>query len=334
MVVGDSTDWPPPGWTEDVKVSNGRKIKYYTNVESGKKFYSKKEVTRYMNAKDTCHDVTQAINYQDKSCSENNVNQMNDQDESFSKNNVSQMNNQDKGCTENNVSQTVGEPNSSHEWLPPGWIVELKTRKSGSQAGATYKVYVDPSTGNKFYSKPEVSKYLKTMKQNNIAGEGQIHENGEVSSSNQKTSEDSKNIRGRGQSRISKRQKSDTDQALHGIEEGSLSKKKASQDFEEVGEQSRISKRKKSGTNRLSTNTSPSHDAGEDFPLNEKTSLGSKVNGAQSPLSKRQKPGSDFPSAKSVSSVAVDCDSADELPPGWKKEVIIRQNDRGTRKDP
>ncbi|MCD7460860.1 hypothetical protein HAX54_044623, partial [Datura stramonium] len=53
-----------------------------------------------------------------------------------------------------------------------------------------------------------------------------------------------------------------------------------------------------------------------------------------SPLSKRQKPGSDFPSAKSVSSVAVDCDSADELPPGWKKEVIIRQNDRGTRKDP
>ncbi|MCD7459572.1 hypothetical protein HAX54_041340 [Datura stramonium] len=246
---------------------------------------------------------------------------MNDQDESFSKNNVSQMNNQDKGCTENNVSQTVGEPNSSHEWLPPGWIVELKTRKSGSQAGATYKVYVDPSTGNKFYSKPEVSKYLKTMKQNNIAGEKdrwsarvgkslmeeassrkefdgsfcslgllhisdipyrkefemlsrQTHENGEVSSSNQKTSEDSKNIRGRGQSRISKRQKSDTDQALH--------------------------------------------DAGEDFPLNEKTSLGSKVNGAQSPY-QRQKPGSDFPSAKSVSSVAVDCDSADELPPGWKK---------------
>lgn len=45
------------------------------------------------------------------------------------------------------------------------------------------------------------------------------------------------------------------------------------------------------------------HGAGEDFPLNEKTSLGSKENSEQSPLSKRQKPGSDSPSAKSVSSV-------------------------------
>lgn len=45
------------------------------------------------------------------------------------------------------------------------------------------------------------------------------------------------------------------------------------------------------------------HGAGEDFILNEKTSLDSKENGAQSPQSKRQKPGSDSPSEKSVSSV-------------------------------
>ncbi|KAM3343875.1 hypothetical protein P3S68_025965 [Capsicum galapagoense] len=346
MPVGDSSDWPPPGWTEDVKATNGRKIKYYTNVETGKKFYSKKEVTRYMNTKETCPDVTQAMNDQDKSCSENNVSQMNNQDKSCSEKNarqmnnqdkscsgknISQMNNQDKSCSENNVSQTVGEPNNAHEWLPLGWIVELKTRKSGSHAGTTYKVYIEPSTGNKFYSKPEVSKYLKTMEQNNIA-EGQIHGNGEVSSSNQKIPEDSKSIKGGGQSRKSKRQKSDTDQAAHGVEEESVSKKKASQDPEDVGEQRRISNRKKSGTNRRSTKTS-SHGAGEDFPLNEKTSLGSKENSEQSPLSKRQKPGSDSPSAKSVSSVAGDSDSVDEFPPGWKKEFIIQENDRGTRKD-
>ncbi|CAN4127415.1 unnamed protein product [Withania somnifera] len=316
--VGDSPDWPPPGWTEDVKITNGRKIKYYTNVETGKKFYSKKEVSRYMNTKDTCHDVTQAVNNQDKSCSENKVSQMNDQDESLSKNNVNQMNNQDKSCSENNVNQTVGGPNNSYEWLPPGWTVELKTRKSGSHAGTTYKVYIDPSTGDKFYSKPEVSKHLKTMKQNNVAGEVQIHANVEVSSSNQKTSEDSKNVRAG---------------ARLGIEKGSVSKKKASQDSEEVGEQSGISKRKKSGIKRLSTKTSPSHGAGEDFPLIEKTSLGSKENGEQRPQSKRQKPGSDCPSTKSVSSVAVDCNSVDELPPGWKKEFINQENDRGTRKD-
>lgn len=79
-------------------------FQYYTNVETGKKFYSKKEVTRYMNAKDTCHDVTQVLN-QDKSSSQNNVSQMNHQDKSFSENNVSQMNYQDRSCSENNVSQ-------------------------------------------------------------------------------------------------------------------------------------------------------------------------------------------------------------------------------------
>lgn len=42
-----------------------------------------------------------------------------------------------------------------------------------------------------------------------------------------------------------------------GIEEGSFSKQKASQDFEEAGEQSCIAKRKKSGINRT-TKTSPS----------------------------------------------------------------------------
>ncbi|KAK4365345.1 hypothetical protein RND71_016703 [Anisodus tanguticus] len=272
------------------------------------------------------------MNNQDKSCSENNASQMNNQDKSFPENNVSQMNWQDKSCSANNVSQIVEGTKNSHEWLPPRWTVELRTRKSGTHAGTTYKVYIDPSTGSKFYSKPEVSKYLKTMKKNDIAGEGQIHGNGQVSSSNQKASEDCENIGG--QSRISKRQKSDTDQPTHVIEEGSFPKQKASQDSEEVGELSCISKGKKSGIKRPSTKTSPSHGTGEDFPLNEKTSLGSKENGAHSPLSKRQKPGSDSPSAKSVCSVAVDCNAADELPLGWKKEVIIRQNDRGTRKDP
>nr|XP_016466425.1 PREDICTED: uncharacterized protein LOC107789161 isoform X6 [Nicotiana tabacum] len=332
MTVGDSpADWPPPGWTEDVKITSGRKTKYYTHVETGKKFYSKKEVTRYMNTKDTCHDVAQVLN-QDKSSTENNVSQMNHQDKSFSENNVSQMNYQDRSCSENNVSQIVEETKKSPEWLPAGWIVELKTRKSGSNAGLAYKVYIDPSTGNKFYSRPEVSKYLKTMKQNDITGEEQIHGTGEVSSSNQKASENSKDIGGL--SRISKRQKSDGNRPSHDIKEGSFSKRKPSQDSEEVGEPSCISKTHKSGINRPSTKTSASHGAGEDSSLNEKASLNSKENGVQSPSSKRQKPGSDSPSAMTVCSVAVDCNSVDELPPGWKKEVIIRQTDRGIRKDP
>lgn len=80
-------------------------FQYYTNGETGKKFYSKKEVTRYLNTKDSCDDVTQAMTIQGKNCSENNVSHMDNQDESFSKDNVSQMDNLDKSCSENNVSE-------------------------------------------------------------------------------------------------------------------------------------------------------------------------------------------------------------------------------------
>lgn len=80
-------------------------FQYYTNGETGKKFYSKKEVARYLKTKDTCDDVTQAMNIQGKSFSENNVSDMDNQDGSFAKDNGSQMDNQDNCCSENNVSQ-------------------------------------------------------------------------------------------------------------------------------------------------------------------------------------------------------------------------------------
>lgn len=42
--------------------------------------------------------------------------------------------------------QIVEETKKSPEWLPAGWIVELKTRKSGSNAGLAYKVWKWKST--------------------------------------------------------------------------------------------------------------------------------------------------------------------------------------------
>ncbi|XP_058078115.1 methyl-CpG-binding domain-containing protein 13 isoform X2 [Magnolia sinica] len=48
--------------------------------------------------------------------------------------------------------------------LPAGWIIEIKTRKNGSQAGKCYKCYIDLLTGRKFYSKEAVSRYLKSRK--------------------------------------------------------------------------------------------------------------------------------------------------------------------------
>ncbi|KAA8533745.1 hypothetical protein F0562_031262 [Nyssa sinensis] len=51
---------------------------------------------------------------------------------------------------------------SSADWLPAGWTTEVKVRKDGRKD----KCYVDPSNGLKFYSKPEVFRYLKNIEIN------------------------------------------------------------------------------------------------------------------------------------------------------------------------
>lgn len=50
----------------------------------------------------------------------------------------------------------------SPDWLPAGWITELKTRMAGSTAGTTDKYYKEPSTGRRFRSKNEVLSFLQT----------------------------------------------------------------------------------------------------------------------------------------------------------------------------
>lgn len=61
--------------------------------------------------------------------------------------------------------------NESPDWLPNGWIMEVKSRQSGSAMGRSYKCYIDPSTGFKFYSKPQVSQYLKSIKPSSHSNE-------------------------------------------------------------------------------------------------------------------------------------------------------------------
>ncbi|KAK1313740.1 hypothetical protein QJS10_CPA06g00374 [Acorus calamus] len=43
------------------------------------------------------------------------------------------------------------------KWLPDGWMVEVRRRSS---SGHKYKIYVDPVTRYKFYSKPQVFRHL------------------------------------------------------------------------------------------------------------------------------------------------------------------------------
>eukprot|EP01018_Ginkgo_biloba_P006736 Gb_03340 [translate_table: standard] len=50
----------------------------------------------------------------------------------------------------------------SPDWLPPGWITEMKTRESGLSAGTTDKYYIEPCTRHRFRSKAEVIRFLET----------------------------------------------------------------------------------------------------------------------------------------------------------------------------
>eukprot|EP00249_Psilotum_nudum_P020021 c27524_g1_i1 orf=799-2280(-) len=58
--------------------------------------------------------------------------------------------------------QSSGEIIESPDWLPPGWITEVKTRKSGSTAGSKDKYYLEPVSCHRFRSKNEVLRYLQT----------------------------------------------------------------------------------------------------------------------------------------------------------------------------
>lgn len=50
----------------------------------------------------------------------------------------------------------------SPDWLPQGWLTEMKTRASGTSAGCKYKCYVDPVTKRRFRTRKEVFCFLTT----------------------------------------------------------------------------------------------------------------------------------------------------------------------------
>ncbi|XP_054790087.1 uncharacterized protein LOC129295578, partial [Prosopis cineraria] len=62
--------------------------------------------------------------------------------------------------------QIVEKANKHPDWLPEGWSVDVRTRKSGPSMGAGYKCYIDPLNGYKFYSKPDVLRYLNALNGN------------------------------------------------------------------------------------------------------------------------------------------------------------------------
>ncbi|XP_042019680.1 uncharacterized protein LOC121767475 isoform X2 [Salvia splendens] len=139
MVVADSPEWLPPGFMVKAEYRSGKKVKYYLNVATGKKYNSKNEVI--------C-------------CAKEN-------------NNILLVTPQTKSADDSGPSSitkvdVIAEKTNDSAWLPNGWTVEERSRKSGSTAGLSYKIYTESSTGRKFYSKASVTRYLDNIAHTDI----------------------------------------------------------------------------------------------------------------------------------------------------------------------
>ncbi|KAJ6812331.1 methyl-CpG-binding domain-containing protein 13 [Iris pallida] len=123
-------DWLPDGWIMEVGVTQaGDTFKYYLSPVSEQKFRTKKEVLNYLSA-------TKDDGYASEITSYSGVNRQ----------------------------FLIEQVEDSHEWLPPGWILEIRILMSGKNAGQKYKCYYDPFTGSRFYSKADVFCFLESGK--------------------------------------------------------------------------------------------------------------------------------------------------------------------------
>ncbi|XP_012488717.1 uncharacterized protein LOC105801910 isoform X2 [Gossypium raimondii] len=142
MTEETSPDWLPAGWTQEFRFQKtGRRITHYVNLATGQKFFTKDDLIRYTKTETK----TESKQYDDRLLTLKQIT---------------------KPSTNSQVNAAVKE-NECPEWLPKNWFVEVKTHKSGEFIGKRVKIYVDPSTGLRFYSKPAVFRFLKQAEQRN-----------------------------------------------------------------------------------------------------------------------------------------------------------------------
>ncbi|TYG92352.1 hypothetical protein ES288_A11G023200v1 [Gossypium darwinii] len=142
MTEETSPDWLPAGWTQEFRFQKtGRRITHYVNLATGLKFFTKDDLIRYAKTE---------TKTESEQCDDR----------------LPTLKQITKPSTNSQVNAAVKE-NECPEWLPKNWFVEVKTHKSGEFIGKQVKIYVDPSTGLRFYSKPAVFRFLKQAEQRN-----------------------------------------------------------------------------------------------------------------------------------------------------------------------
>ncbi|XAR55051.1 hypothetical protein NMG60_11030427 [Bertholletia excelsa] len=305
MDAGKSPDWLPAGWTEQVEVKNGRDVKYYSNMETGQKFHSKNDVIRYVTMANICHDTPQG--------------------ESKHK----------KRRSKNKTMPLEEKSKKTPEWLPQGWAVELRIRKSGSSIGRTYKCYIDPLTGTKFYSKPEVFEYLKTVKPNCCTSsqkEMDMPNNGESSGGetslkqeeqwNLKTPHKMSSTSKKKKEGFSK-QSPNTCESAGG--ENSL-KQGGHENQKTPHKRSSASKKRQAGISKQSPGMCESTGGLTSLKQGEHRNLKTSCRMLSVPKKKQE--------GILRQSVVIERVPANGLPPGWIKEIKIEKKDDKIRKDP
>ncbi|XP_060971587.1 methyl-CpG-binding domain-containing protein 13 isoform X1 [Cannabis sativa] len=283
MVAKKSSERLPAGWKVQYKVQKaGRKVKIYANKETGKEFFSKEDLLNYIKAEGNHSSDSQSTNSHITKHAETTPLQLaNDKDE-------------------------------LPKWLPKDWKVEVKTRQSGSLAGKEYKCYIDPLSNCKYYSKPEVLRYLKTVGgKTNKQGEAKTVK-GNRCVSKEVTCSVKNNSCVKDDSCVTKDAKT--------VKENTF----VSKNTKPVKDDTCVSKNTKAVKDNicLSENTKAVKDnscASKDVkPVKGNSCISEKKTGT---------------SMHSADKVVENCE-ADGLPPGWTKELRPRKNSKSIKNDP
>ncbi|KAK6117088.1 hypothetical protein DH2020_049133 [Rehmannia glutinosa] len=305
MVVGKSPEWLPSGFTEKVKYKDGKKIKYYYNDATGAKYHSKKDVLSCATSDNGLVTTPQTSNGDDNVISSVATGAIYQPKKYVLRSGTADQgllgtpqpsNGDDNGLSSNNkIDATLVKTNDSPKCLPDGWIVEEKTRQSGSSRGSIYKVYTDVSSGSKFYSWAAVTRYLNTLDRANTSTVQTKHDN---------------------------------------VEEPSPPGKKDGNTFKTLDKVDEPSPHCLSITNtggipeeKKDDNSFKTLDnVDEQSPHMSPQRLSMTNEGG---IPKEKKKGSSFKTVATVSTAA-----DDDLPPGWIKEIITSKSGNKIRKDP
>ncbi|XP_011625334.1 uncharacterized protein LOC18423079 isoform X2 [Amborella trichopoda] len=177
VCAGELTpEWLPPGWTMVVTVRKagktaGRREKFYIELATGQRFASRLAVVRYL---ENGNASLERLKSQEHGASkidfiaEESNSPFQKRKESTVIKTKEKKDPLPEICPTNSSGNatvvTSGAEELRPEWLPPGWTMQIKVRKSGKTAGMREKYYIDPATGCSFRSRVAILRYVKTKK--------------------------------------------------------------------------------------------------------------------------------------------------------------------------